>query len=254
MTKQFTELTDSQWAAISLFLNMNRKRKLCLRTVCNAILHILRTGCQWRNLPACFPHWRAVNYYFEKWKKDDTFDLISHRLNADDRVSEGREACPWLLCIDSQSVKLPPLVFEQRGTDAHKKVNGRKRHLLVDSGGRIWNVRVGPANAHDGTEGCALLAGRAWWMHRLARILGDGPYLGRSAERAGEIGVVFERASRPESAEGFVPVAFRWVVERTISWTNFFRRLVKDYEYTVESSVAWLVLANITIMLQRMSG
>ncbi len=125
MTEQFTEPADSQWAAISLFLNMNRKRKLCLRTVCNAILYILRTGCQWRNLPACFPKWRAVNYYFEKWKKEGTFEAISHKLNADDRASEGREPCPSLLCIDSQSVRLAPLIFEQRGTDAFKKINGR---------------------------------------------------------------------------------------------------------------------------------
>jgi transposase len=61
----------------------------------------------------------------------------------------------------------------------------------------------------------------------------------------------FEKASRPESVTGFVPVAKRWVVERSISWTNFFRRIVKDYEYTISSSVGWLLLANIQIMLQR---
>nr|WP_293691585.1 MULTISPECIES: transposase [unclassified Spirosoma] len=48
-----------------------------------------------------------------------------------------------------------------------------------------------------------------------------------------------------------MPIAKRWVVERSISWTNFFRRLVKDYEYTISSSVNWLYLANIQIMLQR---
>nr|WP_228724207.1 transposase [Spirosoma sp. KUDC1026] len=63
--------------------------------------------------------------------------------------------------------------------------------------------------------------------------------------------IVFEKASRPESAQGFVPVAKRWVVERSIAWTNFFRRIVKDYEYTVASSVNWLYLANIQVILQR---
>ncbi len=239
---------------MSSFFNLKRKRKLCLRAVSNAILHILRTGCQWRNLPGCFPHWRAVNYYFEQWKKDGTFEAVNHALNAGDRVREGREPSPSLLCVDTQSIKLSPFIFEHRGTDAHKKINGRKRHLLVDTGGRLWAARVGPANTHDGREGCALIARRAWWMHRLEKILGDGSYTGGFARQAGEIGVVFERASRPESATGFVPVALRWVVERSIAWTNFFRRLVKDYEYTVESSVAWLVLANITIMIQRLCG
>jgi len=103
-----------------------------------------------------------VNYYFEKWKKDGTFDVVNQKLNADHRVREGREPCPSLLCVDSQSVKLSALIFENRGRDAHKKINGRKRHLAVDTGGRLWAARVGPANAHDGLEGCALLAEWAW--------------------------------------------------------------------------------------------
>jgi transposase len=82
--------------------------------------------------------------------------------------------------------------------------------------------------------------------------LGDGSYPGEFAEKGAEKKVIFERASRPESSVGFVPIAFRWVVERSIAWTNFFRRLVKDYEYTKESSVAWLILANTVIMLQRL--
>jgi transposase len=60
-----------------------------------------------------------------------------------------------------------------------------------------------------------------------------------------EFDIAFEKASRPESAKGFVPVAKRWVVERSIAWTNFFGRIVKGYEYTVSSSVAWILLANI---------
>jgi transposase len=135
MTKQFKELTDSQWEAISPFLNLNRKRKLNLRFVLNAIFYLLRTSCipsgsyQWRNLPSCFPSWRAVNYYFEKWKKDGTFEKMNTALNSRDRLREEREAYPSLICIDSQSVKLSPMIFENRGLDAYKKVNGRKRHL-----------------------------------------------------------------------------------------------------------------------------
>lgn len=66
--------------------------------------------------------------------------------------------------------------------------------------------------------------------------------------------IAFEKASRAESQKGFVPVAKRWVVERSIAWTNFFRRLVKDYEYTLSSAVNWLYLANSQIMLQRISA
>ena len=79
----------------------------------------------------------------------------------------------------------------------------------------------------------------------------DQAYNGVFARSLANWSIDFQKASRPETTRGFVPVAKRWVVERTIAWTNFFRRLVKDYEHTVSSSVNWLYLANIQIMLQR---
>lgn len=251
MTKQYEELTNTQWAAISPFLNLKRKRRINLRAVVNALMYITRTGCQWRNLPVNFPNWRAVNYYFERWKRDGTLLSMNDTLNMNDRVCEGREATPSLLCVDSQSVRLSPMIFEDRGIDNNKKVNGRKRQILVDAGGRLWRAVVHAANRHDGPGGKPLLGQTSAFDGRLERILGDDAYNGVFAEAARQRGLVFERASRPESAKGFVPIAMRWVVERTISWTNVFRRIVKDYEYSVESSETWLILANMTIMLQR---
>jgi transposase len=251
MTKQFEELTDTQWAAISPFLNLKRKRSINLRAVVNALLYMTRAGCQWRNLPVNFPNWRAVNYYFECWKRDGTLVAMNDRLNMDDRISEGRMATPSLLCVDSQSVKLSPMIFEERGIDNNKKVNGRKRQILVDTGGRLWRAVVHAANRHDGPGGKPLLDQVSAFDGRLEKILGDDAYNGVFAEATHQHGLVFEKASRPESKKGFVPIAKRWVVERTISWTNVFRRIVKDYEYSVESSATWLILANMTIMLQR---
>ena len=89
---------------------------------------------------------------------------------------------------------------------------------------------------------------------RLVKLYGDQAYNGVFADAVRSWGLTFEKASRPESAIGFVPVSKRWVVERTIAWTNFFRRLVKDYEYTVSSSVGWLYLGNIQLMLQRLQS
>jgi transposase len=252
MTKQFKELTDSQWDAISPFLNLQRKRKLSLRSVVNALLYLVRTGCQWRNLPDKYPNWRAVNYYFERWKQDGTLLLMNDELNKLDRLREGRAETPSLMCVDSQSVKLSPMIYEARGLDNHKKVNGRKRQLLVDTGGRLWRVIVHAANRHDGPAGSRLLEDTKTFDECLEKILGDDAFTGQFAKTAQEKGFVFEKASRAESAKGFVPVAKRWVVERTIAWTNFFRRIVKDYEYTVQSSATWLILANLTIMLQRL--
>ncbi len=251
MTKQFQELSDSQWDAISPFLDLKRKRKVSLRSVVNALLYLVRTGCQWRNLPQQYPNWRAVNYYFERWKQHGTLLAMNDQLNKLDRLRTEREASPSLMCVDSQSVKLSPMIYEDRGLDNHKKVNGRKRQLLVDTGGRLWRVIVHAANRHDGPAGSPLLEDTEAFGERLEKILGDDAYSGQFAKKAQEKGLVFEKASRPESVRGFVPVAKRWVVERTIAWSNFFRRIVKDYEYTVQSSATWLILANMTIMLQR---
>ena len=251
MTKQFTKLTDYQWAAISPFLPLKRKRKLDLCDVMNAILWLLRTGCQWRNLPAEFPHWQAVYYYFDRWKTDGTLERINRELNQLDRKREKREAYPSVFCIDSQSVKLAPMICEYRGLDAHKKVNGRKREFLVDTGGRLWAAHVHAANEADGPAALPLVSDILWYGDRVEKVFGDQAYGGVFAKELAKWGIDFERASRPESAKGFVPVAKRWVVERSIAWTNFFLRIVKDYEYTLSSSVGWLLLANIQIMLQR---
>nr|WP_293835532.1 transposase [uncultured Arsenicibacter sp.] len=142
MTKQYSRLSDPQWAAISGFFDHKRKRKHDLRTILDALLYLLRTGCQWRNLPDCFPPWQAVYWYFSQWKKQNLLSLINIHLNQLDRKREGRNENPSVFCIDSQSVKLSPMICEDRGLDANKKVNGRERQLLVDTSGRIWYAFV----------------------------------------------------------------------------------------------------------------
>jgi hypothetical protein len=114
------------------------------------------------NLPENFPHWRAVHYYFEQWKKDGTFQVLNEALNSLDRIREGREPYPSQMCIDSQSIKLSSMIFEDRGLDADKKINGRKRHLWVDCGGRLWAALVGGADEHDGQGGCDFLEEEGW--------------------------------------------------------------------------------------------
>ncbi len=252
MTKQWKPLTDPQWDAISPFFDLKRKRKHNPRQMINIILWLLRTGCQWRNLPQEWPNWQAVYYYFVQWKQDGTFERVNAALNQFDRKRRGREACPSVLCIDAQSVKLNSMICEYRGTDANKRVNGRKREFVVDTDGRLWIADVHAANEAEGPAAVSLIGSILWRAgERLEKVYGDQAYNGVFARSLAGWSIDFEKASRPESARGFVPVAKRWVVERTIAWTNFFRRIVKDYEYTLSSSVSWLYLANIQIMLQR---
>ena len=213
---------------------------------------LLPTGCQWRNLPQEWPNWQSIYYYFEQWKQDGTFERINTALNQLDRKRVGKEAYPSILCIDAQSVKLNPRIGEYRGIDANKRVNGRKREFVVDTDGRLWVVDVHAANQAEGPAAVPLIGTLLWRAgERLEKVYGDQAYNKVFAQALAEWSIDFEKASRPESARGFVPVAKRWVVERSIAWTNFFRRIVKDYEYTLSSSVSWMYLANIQIMLQR---
>ncbi|NJK83629.1 MAG: transposase [Saprospiraceae bacterium] len=143
----------------------------------------------------------------------------------------------------------------------NKKVNGRKRQFLVDTGGRLWGVVVHAANIADGKGALALLDKMEPVKERLEKCLGDTAYNGVFAQGATQKRYLFEKAGRLDEGSStnqtenqgkkFVVAPKRWVVERSFAWTIFFRRITKDYERTVASAQAWLLLANITIMLQR---
>lgn len=255
MVTQFNELTDSQWKIISPLLNIQRKRKNSLRDILNGMFFVLRTGCQWRNLPCkLYPKWQSVYYYFYQWTHDGTFEIINFTLNGHIRKLEGRQATPSLGCVDSQSIKLAPVIFEDQGIDGNKKVNGRKRQVLVDTFGFIWACSVHAANLSDTMMGCELFKKIKDKLLRLDKILVDAGYKGNFVELAKEeLNIIVEVSSKPPSEKGFIPVAKRWVSERTFGWFNFFRRLSKDYEHSTKCAQSMLLLANCAIILNRIT-
>lgn len=253
MQTQFERLTDGQWEIIKLFLDWQRKREIDLRDVFDAILSLTRTGTQWRNLDSQFPDCTAVYYYFNKWTRNGALERINVTLNVLERTDAGREATPSLCIADSQSVKLAPMIFEDRGIDGNKKVNGRKRQLLVDTRGRIWKVRAHAANQHDSPAGAGLVEGLRTLMPRLRKVMADKSYRGTFCRAVEDEKLSFETPQREEGAKGFAVQAKRWVVERTIAWLKFFRRVVIDYEHTLESSQSFLILANISMSVWRIS-
>ena len=253
MVSQFQELTDSQWEVIKDLFPEQKICTLSLRTVLNAIFWILRTGSQWRNLDSKYPKWTAVYHHFRKWKNDGRFEKMSIMLNKRERLRAEKEAGPSLVSIDSQSIKIAPLIKEDKGIDGGKKVNGRKRHIITDTMGLIWGVLITAANLNDGKQGIVLFGQIKNELKRLKKILADGTYRGSFENFVKETStVIVEISSRPPTQKGFVPIKFRWTVERSFGWFNFFRRLSNDYERTVESSVAWVFLANSKIILNRM--
>jgi transposase len=251
MQPQFERLTDDQWEGIKVFLNWQRPRKYDLREIFNAMLWITRTGTQWRNLDSSFPHWKIVYYYFETWSKQGKFEQMCQTINMTERIQLEREAIPSLLFVDSQSIKLSPMIYENRGIDGNKKINGRKRQILVDVLGRIWKAKVHAAHQHDGIGGLSLMEDLREQMPRLKKIMGDKAYRGTFAEAVEKLDLVFETPVRPEGTKGFVVEAKRWVVERTFAWLNFFRRVVMDYEHTTRSAASFLFLANLSMVIWR---
>ena len=144
-------------------------------------------------------------------------------------------------------------------TNANKKVNGRKRQAAVDTLGLLWAVDIHPAHQADSRAGCRLWSKLLPVAGRLEKVLIDASYQGTFTQLADSLGLATEIASRPETAQGFLPIKQRWVVERTFAWSNrratpFFRRVVKDYEYTKESSEAMRLLANTTIALNKLAA
>ncbi|WNJ19509.1 IS5 family transposase [Pontibacter sp. G13] len=255
MQKQFAELTDSQWQVIEKFLDVERKRKNCLRTIINAILWITRTGAQWRNLESKYPPWSSVYYYFRTWQKTGVWGEILKHLVQLERESQGRNAEPSAVAIDSQSVKKVSFISISTGIDGGKRVNGRKRHLAVDVLGLPVGIYVGPANNHDSVEGVELL----WQIENASRrvrlISADKAYRGDFEELVtGIYNWGMDISQKPESQSGFVPQKKRWQVERSFAWLNFYRRLTRDYERLPESSVLFIQLAFCSIILARRSG
>jgi putative transposase len=144
---------------------------------------------------------------------------------------------------------------EQRGGDAHKKVKGRKRHIIVDTLGLLLAVAVTAASADDGAAAPAALGQlNREEFPRLRLLWADTKYHNHALDSwlAENAGYALEVGSRPQGTKGFVPLPKRWVVERTFAWLKRCRRLTADREKTVMSCEAMIRLAMIHVMLNRL--
>jgi putative transposase len=104
-----SDLTDKEWAILSPLIPGpkwgGRPRTTDMREVLNAIIYVLKTGCQWDHLPHDFPPKGTVYHYFNTWRKDGTWQRMNDRLREQLREKQGRNATPSAGSIDSQSVK-----------------------------------------------------------------------------------------------------------------------------------------------------
>jgi putative transposase len=248
-----SDLTDAQWEAITPLLNCQRKRKHDLRDITDALFYVVKTGIQWRFLSAEFPPWQSVYYYFRTWKNSGLIERIHDALRRAVRVKAGRSPHPSAAIIDSQSVKTTRR-GGLRGFDGNKRVNGRKRHLVVDTLGLLLAVLVHSADEHESQKAPYLLKRLFWKMPRLRVIFADQGYEGTPPGLVQRVfGWVWHVVRREEGGRGFAVLPKRWIVERTFAWFESYRRLSKDFEFCPKTSEAMIQLAMTRLMLNRLT-
>jgi putative transposase len=251
-----SDVTDEQWQLISRLLPKafkSGRRPIDRRWILNAVLYLVRAGCQWRLLPRDFPNWKTVYTVFWRWRKSGVWKNIHDALRRMVRRAVGKRPTPSVAIVDSQSVRTAE-GGELRGYDAGKKITGRKRHIAVDTLGLICAVVVHAASWQD-QEGAHLVAQELRTFPRLKVIFGDSAY-GRSGFPqwvAATFGWIVQTVLRPVQTAGFVVLPKRWIVERTFAWLARYRRHSRDYEHRTETSETMIYAAMIALMSRRLT-
>jgi transposase len=254
-----TDVTDEQWAWLEGLLpppsKDGPKERHPRREIVNAILYVVRTGCAWRHLPSDFPPWQTVFRYFSRWRREGVVQRVHDRLRDAVRDAEGRDPMASAGIVDAQSVKGSDTVgAATRGFDAGKKVNGRKRHIVVDTLGLLIVVMVTAASVQDRDGGRRVLDKARMAMPSIVRVWADGGYAGKLVRFAlTALRITVEIVKKNDGQRTFEVLPRRWVVERTLSWISRCRRLDHDYERLREHAEAMVHWAMIGIMVRRLA-
>jgi putative transposase len=273
-----SDVTDEEWAYLEPLIPAakpgGRPQEIKRREIVNAILYVLRSGCPWRLLPHDLPRWFTAYWYFRQWKRQGIWEQVNAALRRDLRVQIGREPEPSAAILDSQSIKTSAVRGDKRGYDGGKKIQGRKRHLLVDTQGLLICVKVLEASISDREGARVLLLPLAGHLPRLQLIWADSGYEGPFESWVKEhlVGVRVEIVKHPWAGvrgvwapkdavidwdtvlpKGFHVLPRRWVVERTNAWITLCRRLSRDFEGTHTSSEAFIYLAMSRLMVSRLA-
>jgi len=268
-----SSLTDAEWTLLQSIWPTSSARGTPAtwprRLILDAIFYVLRGGITWRALPQEFPPWQTVFYHFRQMRLSGLWERVNTLLRGQYRVRVGRSSDAHAAVIDSQSAKTTE-VGGERGFDGNKKINGRKRHILVDTLGLLMKVVVHPAGLQDRQGGRLLVEAIKGQFPSLTKIWADQGYTGTfrtwaSAELQLDLEVVYPwwrqlKRYFPEilEAQGFDATAFhvlprRWVVERTFAWLGRNRRLSKDFERLGETTETWCYLAMTRLLLRRLT-
>jgi putative transposase len=273
-----SDVTDQEWAILEPLIPAakpgGRPQEIDRREIVNGVLYVLRSGCPWRMLPHDLPNWSTVYLYFREWKQAGVWEQVNAALRREVRVSLGRDPEPSAAIVDSQSIKTSSVRGDARGYDGGKKVQGRKRHLLVDTLGLLIAVKVLAADIADREGAMVLLGSLIGKLPRLQLIWADSGYSGTPFKQwvKDHLAVRLEIVKHawtglrgvwaPEGTKidwdkvipkGFHVLPRRWVIERTNAWVTHHRRLSRDFEGTHTSSEAFIYLAMSRLMVSRLA-
>ncbi len=253
-----TDVSDEEWAFVEPYLVLINpdapQRQYPLREVFNALRWIVRAGAAWRLLPTNFPPWAAVYQQTQRWIAAGCFEDIVDDLREMIREAAGKKPQPTAIILDGQTIPGTIESGHRAGYDGHKKKNGSKIHRAVDTLGSLLALVVTPANEQEREqveELCRQVQAVTGDNVELAWV--DQGYTGDDAKAAAkEQGITLEVVRLPGAKKGFVLLPRRWVVERSFSWKNRFRRLVRDYERLPETVVGLHFVVFACLMLTRL--
>ena len=247
-----TDLTDKQWVIIEPIFKSNKGKNLTKhskRTLVNAVLYLVKTGCQWRLLPNDFPSHDTVWSFYRRAVQSGKWEKAMDLLVKKNRIRTGRKSVPTYGIIDSQSAKTV-LASEERGIDGGKKIKGRKRHIVVDTQGYLLAIVVHAANIHDTKSGINPAKQAFEKYPSIQKFCGDDGYRKSFEQDVLEqlgLGVDISKRIKPK----FEILPKRWVVERTFGWATHSRRLFKDVEIKTVHEENMFMISHLTTLLKR---
>jgi transposase len=258
-----TDMTDGEWAVVRPLLPVpgwmrgrgGRPEGYCHRAMLDEIRYLVDNGIMWRARPADFPPWDRIYAFFRRWRDNALVKEFHDRLRARVREELGRDTEPTAAVIDSQSVKADAVVgADSRGFDGGKLINGRKRHVVVDTLGLLLGVMVTAADTGDRIAAQVLLGQVADMHHRLELLWADGGYTGSLVEHClAAFALVLAIVKRSDDMRGFVVLPKRWIVERLFAHLMRTRRLVRDFERRTASAEAMVYWSMTLLMTRRLA-
>jgi transposase len=251
-----SDVIDAEWEFLLPYLTLMREdapqRDYLLRDLFDALRYVVKTGCQWRFLPHDFPPWTAVYQQARRWLEARVFEMAAHDLREMIRLALERGPHPTAVIMDGRTLQSTPESGGRAGFDGHKKKQGSKVHIAVDTLGHLLALVTTPANEQERAQVAALAHDVQVACGQSVQIaFVDQGYTGEDpSQEAQKHGIKLEVVKHTEAKRGFVLLPRRWVVERTFGWLGRFRRLARDYERLTKTLQAWHWVAALALLLQ----